>query len=97
MLSFGAGMRGQLGLGGIEREIIPKVCQPLKNDGRTLLQIACGNTCTLMLTGRYVLPSLQQFCVECIQRTPHLLNGNDWNNSVVADTVRACLAQHGST
>eukprot|EP00903_Cladosiphon_okamuranus_P005550 g5526.t1 len=58
--SFGAGQKGQLGHGSINREDFPRLVQALKRTRREILHVACGNNCTLVLAGEVAFPTLSR-------------------------------------
>lgn len=73
LYSVGAGNRGQLGQGDLEGCTDPKLSKPLRRAGRSLMQIACGNNCTLVLAGRFQPSLLMRLAGETIRKTPALL------------------------
>jgi alpha-tubulin suppressor-like RCC1 family protein len=67
LYSFGKGHKGQLGLSSCETRYLPTHMRRFAEDGRKILQVACGNNCTLVLRGRYRVPSLFELCRRHIQ------------------------------
>ena len=64
--SFGKGNKGQLGLSSCETRYVPAQIKRYEKDRRQILEVACGNNCTLVLRGRYKVPSLFELCREII-------------------------------
>ena len=64
----GEGSRGQLGTGENERCVTPVLLEKIKKTGREILQVTCGNSCTVMLVGKFNPVSLAQTCTEVVTR-----------------------------
>jgi hypothetical protein len=60
--AFGKGHKGQLGLSSREARYVPTLITRYEQDRRQILEVACGNNCTLVLRGRYKVPSLFEIC-----------------------------------
>jgi len=67
LYTVGAGNRGQLGQGHLNGCTEPKLSLPLRNDGRELKQIACGNNCTLVLAGKFQPPCLMRVSATAVK------------------------------
>lgn len=67
LYTVGAGNRGQLCQGHLEGCTEPKLAMPLRKQGRELIQIACGNNCTLILAGRFQPPCLMRLSAENVK------------------------------
>eukprot|EP00611_Tribonema_gayanum_P013138 TRINITY_DN2393_c1_g1_i5.p1 TRINITY_DN2393_c1_g1~~TRINITY_DN2393_c1_g1_i5.p1 ORF type:complete len:484 (-),score=170.40 TRINITY_DN2393_c1_g1_i5:641-2092(-) len=65
--SFGAGHKGQLGHGNCMNEHRPRRVEALMSTHRTLLHVACGNNCTLVLAGNCVPPTLSELCMARVR------------------------------
>jgi len=89
VFTFGAGNKGQLGLGtagtggsggegaggeGLGNEHYPALLVGLKRTRREVQQVACGNNCTLILAGAFLAPTLRQRCVEVIRSSSQMMD-----------------------
>jgi alpha-tubulin suppressor-like RCC1 family protein len=72
VFTFGAGHRGQLGHGTDVNQHFPKRVAALTETKRQMLQVSCGNNCTLILAGKSEVPSLYNSCLKVIQLDPNL-------------------------
>jgi len=66
LYAFGKGHKGQLGDTSSETRYLPTLVNRFENCGRQTMQVACGNNCTLVLRGRYTVPSLFDMCKNVI-------------------------------
>ncbi len=66
--TFGAGHRGQLGHGTDANEHLPKLVEAMKDTRRHMLQVSCGNNCTLILAGGPRVPSLYKICLDTLRK-----------------------------
>ncbi len=66
--TFGAGHRGQLGHGTNANEHLPKLVEAMKDTRRHMLQVSCGNNCTLLLAGGTRVPSLYSVCLDTLRK-----------------------------
>jgi len=67
LYAFGKGHKGQLGLQTCETRYVPTRIRRFEEDRRQTLQVACGNNCTLVLRGRYQVPSLFDLCHQKVR------------------------------
>jgi hypothetical protein len=68
----GQGAKGQLGTGESDGCVLPTLLRDLFNSGLHLYQAACGNSCSMILVGKFNPLTLQQRCSEIIERHPEL-------------------------
>jgi alpha-tubulin suppressor-like RCC1 family protein len=72
--TMGSSQKGQLGHGTYKSICEPTNILSIKESGRVVTQIACGNYCSLILAGRYQPIPLRRLCAETIRRCPEIMN-----------------------
>lgn len=71
--SMGSGLRGQLGSNNAAL-MEPQVVESLAKMSREILHLACGNSCTFFVLGKYQLvTSLADKCLQVIYAHPQLV------------------------
>lgn len=85
--AFGKGHKGQLGLSSREARYVPTRITRYDEDQRQILEVSCGNNCTLVLRGSYKVPSLFDLCRKAIN--PHLSGSTLDDLPLVRSILRA--------
>jgi len=80
----GSGGKGQLGLGDRDDRHEPCLLTSLRNSGRSIQQVKCGNQCTILLAGKFHPVSLQQRCMDTIRSNSINIDEN-YNSSYNTD------------
>ncbi len=86
--TFGAGHRGQLGHGTDANENLPKLVEAMKDTRRNMLQVSCGNNCTLLLAGGPRVPSLYKICLDTLCKSK-VVQEEDCSSTLTADEPKA--------
>lgn len=61
--------KGQLGHGENRNENFPRLNKEMRKIKREVHQVACGNNCTVLLVGKFRVPTLQELCVDTIAQS----------------------------